>query len=88
MRNYTKLYSISRSIFKAQNRTFSTNTTAYNPKIVNEAINPKPGRLYRSVPRLFFIAALMLAVPLAATYYDNEQFKKELELRNQPGYRY
>ncbi|UKJ88597.2 hypothetical protein MACJ_001841 [Theileria orientalis] len=88
MRNSTKLYNITRLIFTTQNRSFSTNTTAYNPKIVNEAINPKPGRLYRSVPRLFVIASLMLAVPVVATYYDNEQFKKELELRNQPGYRY
>ncbi|EAN30648.1 putative integral membrane protein [Theileria parva strain Muguga] len=88
MKNYIRFSSLFKRGLIFQNRGFATKSTAYDPKIVNEAINPRPGRLFKSTPLLFLLAVSMLTVPVVVTYYDNKDFEKEMERRKQPGVTY
>uniref|UniRef100_A0A3B0MZZ3 Uncharacterized protein n=1 Tax=Theileria annulata TaxID=5874 RepID=A0A3B0MZZ3_THEAN len=88
MKNYIRFGNFFKRGLKFQNRGFATKSTAYDPKIVNEAINPKPGILFKSTPLLFLLATSMLTIPLVVTYYDNKDFEKEMERRKQPGVTY
>ncbi|CDR96252.1 hypothetical protein, conserved [Babesia bigemina] len=66
----------------ARARLFSS-SRPYNPNVVNECVNPKPGRPFKVMRLLGGFGCFMLATPLILMHFDTKRFEAELERRRQ-----
>ncbi|GFE52705.1 hypothetical protein BaOVIS_001090 [Babesia ovis] len=63
-------------------RPFSS-SRQYDPNVVNECLNPRPGKRFRTMRLIGGIGVFLVATPLIVMHFDSKRFEAEMERRRQ-----